>query len=48
MKKYWYKEEIEVCVLCGKEKKSRWRVFEKPELYEKVKLIDFACGEHFI
>lgn len=45
-KKYWYKTEVEYCVLCGREKKYKFRVFEKPKqkLYHK----EFACAEHFI
>ena len=44
-KKYWYVKEIEFCVICGREKKHRYRVYEKP----KVKIFEqeYACGDHF-
>jgi len=45
-KKYWYMIDIEVCVLCGKERKSRYRVFEKPEF--NINMTEFACNEHFM
>lgn len=47
-KKYWYIFQIIECVLCGRQKKSKWRVYSKPSLEEKVIFDQDACPEHFI
>jgi len=44
--KYWYMTDIEVCVLCGEEKKYKYRVYEKPEF--NINMTEFACNEHFM
>lgn len=46
MKKYYYITEIEECVLCGKEKKRRYRVNKKPK--NSIDFKQFACETHFI
>jgi hypothetical protein len=44
-RKYWYRDDIEVCVLCGREIHNKERVYDKKQsgVYWK----DAACGEHF-
>jgi ribosomal protein L37E len=44
-RKYWYRTEKKVCVLCGRETVTRYRVYNK----ERAKIIwtDTACDEHF-
>jgi hypothetical protein len=32
-KKYWYIMNIDACPVCGREKKWRERVYEKPKQY---------------
>jgi len=44
--KYWYVTDIYCCVLCGYEKKYRYRVYEKPEF--KINWHDDVCAEHFM
>jgi hypothetical protein len=44
--KYWYHTEINVCVLCGKETKTRERVYQKDKA--GTVWIDDACHNHFI
>ena len=44
--KYWYATYIEACVLCGREKKIRERVYIKKE--RGIHYTEFACGEHFM
>ncbi len=44
--KYWYSTVVLYCVLCGKEKKSRERVYEK-ELSGTI-FQEFACSNHFM
>ena len=46
VKKYYYILEIEECVLCGRERKSRYRVKDKPE--SSILIKQYACDEHFI
>ena len=44
-RKYWYRDDIEVCVLCGKETHNKERVYnenEKGSFWEEG-----ACCEHF-
>ena len=43
--KYWYSTKIEECVLCGRQRKSRERVYDKEK--SGLKLSQFACHEHF-
>lgn len=43
--KYWYITKIEFCVICGREKKRRYRVYVKPT--NNIKSTEYACGEHF-
>lgn len=43
--KYWYCDEIEVCVLCGKEKHNKHRVFNESE--KGIRYKHYACFEHF-
>lgn len=45
-KKHWYVTKYEICVLCGKEKKVKYRVYEKPK--NAIKTEEYACNEHFI
>jgi len=45
-KKYWYREEIYICVLCGSEKYYRERVYDEKEKGKIFK--DYACDIHFI
>jgi hypothetical protein len=45
---YWYVIETTACVLCGREKVNRYRVFEKPKPEQKYIWIDDACGDHFM
>jgi hypothetical protein len=44
--KYWYRDNIDVCVLCGKETHNRERVYNESE--KGTTMRDTACGEHFI
>lgn len=46
-KKYWYVTEVTACVLCGREKRYRYRVYTKPKPQDKIKYDEDACGEHF-
>lgn len=43
---YWYLTEVKYCVLCGREKKSRERVYDKEK--SGTVFTEFACDEHFI
>ena len=43
--KYWYRDEVDVCVLCGKEKHHKKRVYDKTEKGTFLK--DNACWKHF-
>jgi hypothetical protein len=43
-KKYWYKTNIYVCVLCGIEKKHKTRVYSEKE--KGIVLHDDICWEH--
>jgi len=47
-RKYYYIEEITSCVLCGREKRYRQRVYEKPEPHLRVTWKEDACCTHFI
>lgn len=44
--KYWYKITIEECVLCGKQKKYKERVYKITEA--GTFFTQYACQEHFI
>lgn len=44
-RKYWYRDDVEVCVLCGKETHNKVRVYnedEKGTFFEEG-----ACWKHF-
>lgn len=43
--KYWYVTEIYACVLCGREIKSKYRVYIKPD--RSIIWHDDACHNHF-
>lgn len=45
-KKYWYRTEIQMCVLCGVERKDRYRVYDKTQ--SGVYASEMACDIHFI
>ena len=45
-RKYWYATDVYTCVLCGKEKRYKERVYNESE--KTTKYIDDACGEHFM
>jgi len=50
-KGYWYKTEVEYCVLCGKETKHRERIYDRPrpdDPGERTIWRETACHEHFI
>lgn len=42
--KYWYNTDVYCCVLCGKEKRYKSRVYTEGE--KKTKWIDDLCWEH--
>ena len=44
-RKYWYRDDIEVCVLCGKETHNKERVYNENEKGSFWK--EGACWEHF-
>ena len=44
-KQYWYSSTVESCVLCGKEKKTKERVYKESE--KGTKYVDTACWIHF-
>jgi hypothetical protein len=44
-RKYWYHNDVEVCVLCGKETNHRERVYEESEKGTVWK--EVACWTHF-
>jgi len=43
--KYWYRDNVEVCVLCGKETHDRERVYNESE--KGINYTENACWEHF-
>lgn len=45
LKKYWYRTEIQVCVLCGREKKNRYRVYDRSK--SGTIISEDACYDHF-
>lgn len=45
-RKYWYRCDVEVCVLCGKETRFRERVYNENE--KGVKWTEGACSVHFL
>lgn len=49
-KKYFYKTTIEICVLCGHERKIRERVYTdiKPLSEKLLVVVDTACSNHFL
>lgn len=44
-RKYWYRDEVDVCVLCGKETHYRERVYIETDKGTHWK--DNACYGHF-
>jgi hypothetical protein len=44
-RKYWYRDDVYVCVLCGKETHNRERVYNEDEKGTFWK--DDACHNHF-
>lgn len=44
-RKYWYRDDIEVCVICGKETHNKERVYNESEKGTFWK--EGACWEHF-
>jgi len=45
-RRFWYKKEVHSCVLCGREKIYKERVYD--EKLKSVKWVDYACPEHFM
>ena len=45
-KKYWYRDEIECCVLCGCEIHHKQRVYDEKE--KGIFWKDWVCDIHFI
>jgi len=43
--KYWYKNNITVCVICGREIHNKKRVYN--EIEKGINYIDNACECHF-
>ena len=46
--KYWYKTVTYECVLCGKETKNRYRVYDEPKPANTLFWHQDACATHFI
>lgn len=46
--KYWYRTDVYECVLCGHEKKYRYRVYDKPKPENTTFWQQDACPTHFI
>ena len=49
--KYWYKTVTYECVLCGKETKNRFRVYDEPKPTDPADRFEWhqdACAIHFI
>ena len=44
-KKYWYRDDVYVCVLCGVEKHNRQRVTDESK--KGTHWHDDACPQHF-
>ena len=44
-RKYWYRDDVEICVLCGKETHNKERVYNESEKGTFWK--EGACWEHF-
>ena len=44
-RKYWYRDSVEVCVLCGKETHHRERVYNESE--KGTSWTETACWKHF-
>jgi hypothetical protein len=50
-KKYWYMTEITECVLCGRETKIKYRVYNKPRPSNRADRMIYkqdACAIHFM
>ena len=44
-RKYWYRDDVEVCVLCGKETHNKERVYSESKRGTSWK--EGACWRHF-
>lgn len=44
-RKYWYRDNVEACVLCGKETHYRERVYNESE--KGINYTENACWGHF-
>lgn len=44
--KYWYRTDIECCVLCGYEIKYKFRVYKEED--KGIYIYDYACPHHFM
>jgi len=44
--KYWYRIDIDQCVLCGYEHHMKHRVYNEHEKGTHVR--DYACATHFL
>ncbi len=44
-RKYWYRDDVEVCVICGKETHNKERVYKESE--KGINWKDGACWSHF-
>lgn len=45
-RRFWYRKEVHSCVLCGREKIYKERVYD--EKLKGVIWVDYACPEHFM
>lgn len=45
-RRYWYRTEISECVLCGKQKTYKGRVYNEKD--KGVSYDQFACDIHFM
>ena len=46
VRRFWYRKEVQTCVLCGLEKITKNRVYNENE--KGIRWIEYACGEHFM
>ena len=44
--KYWYRTDIDACVLCAYEYIRKYRVYNESEKGTYIK--DYACATHFL
>lgn len=45
-RKYWYRDDVKVCVLCGKETHDKHRVYNESE--KGTFWTEGGCWEHFL